>query len=244
MAVTCGNCGNPADAEHAFCGRCGQKLATGRLSLHAIGHDLVHLIAHVDRSAFSLVRLLLTQPGVVARNYVQGMRKRYFGPFAFLFVAVAVTSAAVAFSGFEAVMSDSPNKVGEFLQHHVNIVMFAEVPLLAAFSRLLDGRGGRNLAEHLVLAAYTTGLRLIFVALVVIPVWLAFRHRPDTARILYYIYLPLWPAYFGFASLQFRPDEPKLACCKGVLSAILAWISLQAMAVIVTSVYQQVFVAG
>jgi hypothetical protein len=53
------------------------KYATERLTLHEIGHDLLHAFMHVDRSALSLVRMLLSRPGTVALNYVQGKRKSF-----------------------------------------------------------------------------------------------------------------------------------------------------------------------
>jgi hypothetical protein len=240
----CGNCDAEIEADHAFCGVCGQKVDSKRLSLHAIGHDLLHVFVHVDRSALSLVRLLLVQPGHVAQNYVQGKRKRYFGPFAFLFVVVAAASAMTALTGFQAISSSNPNVVGDFLQRHINIVMFAEVPLLAAFSRLFDVRGGFNLAEHLVLAAYTSGMRVLFVIVIVIPVWYVFRHHTSTIRSLYYAYWPIWPLYFGFATAQFLAGKRALSWGKGILSAILTWASVQALASLVTSLYFRFFVAA
>lgn len=221
---------------------CGQKLDSKRLSLHAIGHDLLHHFVHIDRSAFSLIRLLLVQPGAVALDYVQGKRKRYFGPFAFLVVMVAAASAVIAFTGFQAVLSRNPNVVGDFLQRHINLVMFAEVPLLAAFSRLFSLRGGFNLAEHLVLAAYTSGMRVLFFLLIVIPVWYVFRHHIATIRLLYYAYLPIWPLYFGFAAAQFLPGRRALSWGKGILSAILTWASIQGLATLVTLIYGRFFV--
>lgn len=234
---TCKNCGATVESDHAFCGICGQKLGAERLSLHAIGHDLLHVFVHVDRSALSLVRLLLVRPGTVALDYVQGKRKRYFGPFAFLFVVVAAASAVIAFTGFQAISSSNPNIVGDFLQRHINIVMFAEVPLLAAFLRLFDLGGGFNLAEHLVLAAYTSGMRVLFVILVVIPVWYVFRHNTATIRSLYYAYLPIWPLYFGFATAQFLSGKRASSWRKGMLSAILTWASINGLASLVGSLY-------
>lgn len=233
----CENCGATVECGPTFCGMCGQKLGRERLSLHAIGHDLLHVFVHVDRSALSLVRLLLVRPGAVALDYVRGKRKRYFGPFAFLFAVVAAASAVIAFTGFQAISSSDPNVVGDFLQRHINLVMFGEVPLLAAFLRLFDLGGGFNFAEHLVLAAYTSGMRVLFVILVVIPVWYVFRHDAATLRSLYYAYLPIWPLYFGFATAQFLSGKRALSWGKGMLSAVLTWASINGLASLVGSLY-------
>jgi len=240
----CRNCDADIVFGHAFCGKCGQKQGTPRLTLHEIAHELLHVFVHVDRSALSLVRLLLVRPGAVALDYVQGRRKRYFGPFAFLFVVVAAASAAIALTGFRAVSTNSPNVVAEFVQTHINIVMFAEVPLLAAFTRLLDAHGGFNFAEHLVLAAYTSSMRVLFAALIVVPVGYALRQHPATLRYLYYASLPIWPLYFGFAASQFLGGRRALSWCKGILAAILTWASTQGIASLAVSLYFLFVVTG
>jgi hypothetical protein len=66
------------------------------LTLHEIGHDTLHALLHVDHSVLSLIRALALRPGRVALDYVSGRRKRYYGPFPFLIVTVALASAAIA----------------------------------------------------------------------------------------------------------------------------------------------------
>src|SRR5579859_4562106 len=132
----CPNCGADFAVGNLYCGRCGQRMHIHRLTLHDIAHELLHLFVHVDNSALLLVGSLLRRPGLVALDYVQGKRKRYFGPFASLFVVVAAASAALAFTGLPTTVAGSPNAVTTFVQTHINLVMFAEVPVLAAFSRI------------------------------------------------------------------------------------------------------------
>jgi hypothetical protein len=233
----CRNCDADVPLRQVYCGNCGQKYATERLTLHEIGHDLLHAFMHVDRSAFSLVRMLLSRPGTVALNYVQGKRKRYFGPFGFLVVVVAAASAVIVLTGFRAVSSDSPNAVADFLQSHINLLMFAEVPLLAAYSRLLDVRGRFNLAEHLVLAAYTSSMRVFFATLIVIPFWYVF--RPSNPAAVALASLVIWALYFGFAASQFFPGRRALSWCRGFLTAVLASASMQGLIMLAASLFQR-----
>jgi hypothetical protein len=230
----CRNCDADVPLGQVYCGNCGQKFVSERLTLHEIGHDLLHAFVHVDRSALSLVRMLLVSPGTVALNYVQGKRKRYFGPFSFLVVVVAAASAVIALTGFRAVSSDSPNVVADFLQSHLNLLMFAELPLLAVFSRLLDVRGRFNLAEHLVLAAYTSSMRVLFATLIVIPFWYVF--RPSNPAAVALVSLAIWALYFGFAASQFFPGRRAWSWCRGFLTAVLASASVQGLITLVASV--------
>jgi len=229
----CRNCDADVALGHVYCGICGQKYTTKRLTLHEIGHDLLHAFIHVDRSALSLVQMLLVRPGTIALNYVQGKRKRYYGPFSFLVIVVAGASAVIALTGFRAVSANRANVVVDFLQGHMNLLMFAEVPLLAAFSRLFDARRSFNFAEHLVLAAYTSSMRVVLGTLIVIPFWYIF--HPSNPAAVALVSLAIWALYFGFAESQFLPGRRGLSWCKGFLTAVLASASLQGVLTLIAS---------
>jgi hypothetical protein len=231
----CRNCDADVPIGQVYCGNCGQKYPTERLTLHEIGPDLLHALMHVDRSGLSLVRMLLVRPGTVALNYVQGKRKRYFGPFSFLVVVVAAASAVIALTGFRAVSSDSPNVVADFLQSHINLLMFADFPLLAVFSRLLDVRGRFYLAAHLVRAAYTSSMRVLFATLILIPFWYFF--RPSNPAAVALASLAIWALYFGFAASQFFPGRRALSWCRGFLTAVLASALMQGLIMLVASLF-------
>jgi hypothetical protein len=232
-AGLCRNCNAAVAPDMAYCPKCGQAAAVPRLTLQEIGHDFMHAFMHVDRSALSLIRLLLTKPGIVAAEYIAGKRKRYFGPFGFLVITVALASAMIAISGFHVVftlmnfqtVTPSPlNQVAYFLQRHINLIFFAEVPVLAAFCRLMGLRNAArfNYAEYLVLASYTSGLHMVFFGLVVCPVWYVLKSRPAVAADLYLAYLPIWPLYFGYAFSQFLPGPRLWSGIKGVIAVVLA----------------------
>jgi len=221
----CRNCDANVAYGQVYCGICGQRYATERLTLYEIGHDLLHALVHVDRSALSLVQMLLVRPGTVSLDYVRGKRKRYFGPFSFLVIVVASASAVIALTRFRAVSAIGANVVADFLQTHINLVMFAEVPLLAGFSRLFDMRGRYNFAEHLVLAAYTSSMRVLLATLIVIPFWHIF--HPSDPVVVALVSMTIWALYFGFAESQFLPERRGLSWCLGFLAAILSSASLQ-----------------
>jgi len=110
-----------------------------------------------------------------------------------------------------------PNPVSAFLQRNINLVILAQLPLLALFARLLFRRDGLHFAEHLVLASYTSGFRSIFFMLVVLPAWalLDLHYRPTV-----YAYLVLWHAYFGVACAQFYEGHRAWLWLKGVVVSV------------------------
>lgn len=230
VGTHCGNCDAPLAPKDSYCPRCGQKVTATRLTLHEIGHDLLHALFHVDRSVLSLLRLLLTHPGRVAREYVEGKRKRYFGPFALLVIVVALASAALHLSGTHKLVLVPEGSaavaafVQEFLIKHANLVYFIQVPLLAAACRALGIDGGFNYAEYLVLAAYTSSMRILFFTLAVIPLKFAAGGTSATVVHLYLAYLSLWALYFGFAMAQFVGERCLLSAIRGIVAVILAQV--------------------
>ena len=202
--------------------------------MREIARDFVHALVHTDRSVLSLVQVLLVSPGYVAKDYVSGRRKRHFGPLAFLVITVGLASAVVALSGFRAFTTDSPNALAEFLQRHVNLVILLQVPILAAFCSALFQKDGFNFAEHLVLAAYTSGIRAIFLTLLVIPYWYLFRPSGSVALYLYYSYLCVWLLYFGVSASQFYQGNRRASWVKGGLAAALTQATSQAIVSLAT----------
>ncbi|RXK57502.1 DUF3667 domain-containing protein [Lacibacter luteus] len=219
-ATNCLNCGTETEPSHQYCSACGQKTDTHRLTLGHIQHDLVHAVTHADKSIFSLVWQLLLRPGTVAREYVEGKRKKYFNPFAFLFIVVGLASVILISSGFTNFGANPrvpPNPVSAFFNKHVNLIIFLNVPLLAMFSSLFFRKGGRNFAENLVLAAYTSGERSVFFSLVIAPLWMLLHTQ-------YYLMLTLyilsWFSYYAWASSRFHNGKKGVGFVKGFLVAL------------------------
>ena len=77
-APNCANCATVLASAQRYCGACGQRTGRARLTMRDIGHDFLHALTHVDQSILALVKALLLRPGHVAREYVEGKRKKYF----------------------------------------------------------------------------------------------------------------------------------------------------------------------
>jgi hypothetical protein len=233
----CTNCSTAILPGQKYCPNCGQKAPTPRLTLHEIGAEFLHALVHVDRSALSLIWQLLVRPGVVARDYVAGKRKRYFGPFAFLVVTVAFTSAVIAISGFQAVTTDSPNGLASFLQQHINLLFFFDVPLLAAACRLVGIREPFNYAEYLVLTSYSGGLHTLFYALIVIPVWYVLRSDTVLLTRLFYASVPIGPLYLAYGMYQFLPGRRFSSAVKGLCASILTLVITEGIVFVIGAFY-------
>lgn len=222
--TNCLNCGSALEPSQRFCPQCGQNADTHRLNFKHIWHDLIHAFTHADKGIFSLIWQLAFKPGIVAREYVDGRRKKYFNPFTFVILVVGFASVILISSGFANFSGNSrvpPNPVSTFLNKHVNLIIFLNMPLLALFNRLLFRRANTNFSENLVLAAFTSGERSIFFSLLIAPIWLIF-HPPFYPFLIFYLFC--WSCYYGWACSQFYSGKKAGLFLKGMLSTLLTQV--------------------
>src|SRR5688500_16468941 len=82
--MNCKNC--DVLLEGNFCRQCGQKADTNRITFKHFLHEFFHAFTHSDKGILLLMKDLITRPGLVAREYLDGKRKKYFNPLSFLVI--------------------------------------------------------------------------------------------------------------------------------------------------------------
>jgi uncharacterized protein DUF3667 len=232
----CLNCGAPAMADARFCPRCGQRTDTARLTLGDIVRDLMHSFVNVERGPLAFAWALLTRPGGVALEYIEGRRRRHYGPFATLAVLVGVTALAINLSGFRVLSNDGlPPGPTELLERHFNVLLLVQLPLIGGTCALLFHHARRTWAEHMVLAAYTLSVRAVVLA-VIGPAssLLAFGAPGPVSTNLFWV---AWYAYFGWAASQFYPGARASSWLRGAAAAALAHVAIVGMLPGVSALY-------
>jgi hypothetical protein len=219
-AGQCRNCDAPLSPGQHFCGHCGQQAGAHRLTLGSIGHEIVHALFHIDHSILALLKGLLLRPGHLARDYIEGRRKRYFGPFGFVVIAAALATFFVAMSGTQwfAPITDSAAK--DILTRHFNLVILLQTPILTTLCLLFFWKERLNFAEHLVLVAYTAGLRILYLSFVAVPL-MYFTHRTSADPVVFTAYYGPWLAYFTFAAVQFYRGRAWSTAVRAVLAVVV-----------------------
>lgn len=221
-SAACLNCGTPFTSEQKFCSACGQRTTVRTpVTMGDIGHDLVHAVTHADHSIFALIRALVTKPGFVARDFILGRRKRHFGPFAFLLISVGVASAVIHWLGEDWFAPFKHGHAGDLLQRYINLVILLRMPLLAVFCALMFRSARLSFAEHLVLAAYTSGFNALFSAFVETPL-LALTGSQATQPWLAGAYIGIWLLYFAFAASQFYAGGRLRTVTKAAVAVVLS----------------------
>lgn len=206
--TNCLNCATLLTADDHYCPTCGQKTNTHRLSMSHIWHDLTHAITHTDKGFFFTIKKLFHRPGIMAREYLAGKRKKYFNPFSLLVILLGVFIVANGIfkpyseenfslgterpawiktesqlKKWEKIMERRHN-MGEFVNKKVNIVLFISTPFLA-FMVWLFYRRRYNYAEHLSTMAYVNSFVSITTILIFGPL-LYFVKDSSAKSIIYF----------------------------------------------------------
>ena len=219
----CKNCEHPLQGK--YCSNCGQKSDTHRFHLKHLMHEGFHAVTHTDTGILYLIKELAIRPGVVARQYLEGKRKRYYNPFTFLLVVLALhavlakgTNIYGAFNkqAFEMVskldkedadalkrteeLRTLSEKQTKLTLENTKIVNFIGLPLLALFTWLFFKKSGFNYAENLLFNIMITGEQYVFFIVLAIPIFLL---APSAIVWIMYLYILLVFVYTFIAYKQF-----------------------------------------
>ena len=236
--MACLNCGTEFSPTANYCFRCGQDTSITRMNTkHAI-HQFFHAFTHTDRGFLHLIPNLVTKPGIVSREYNQGMRKSYFSPFTFILIIVAISTILVSSTNLMTIPYNSQTvpqaqSIGNFVNKHFNIMVFISIPLIAYYSTRFFSKSGMNFSEAVVLVSYTSGIRSIFFIILVVPMVLAFKVH---YFLIIYSYLALFTFYYGWACCQYLGNYKILNFVKGILSVILSQLTVIILITLVIAV--------
>lgn len=210
--MTCKNCFVEFDSR--FCPSCGQKADVHRLSVGHVIHEGLHSITHADKGFLLLVKKLISKPGVVAREYVEGRRKSIFNPLTFLVITSALFFYFDSMTGYMDAISRGGARAGaqrpseEWMEiYRITkssgkwLTLLFIAPLYSALSWLFFVRNKYNYAEHFILHSLVFGQAALFRMVVMIPLFLLF---PEKITPLHWIVFEgLFIIYVAVAYYQF-----------------------------------------
>ena len=251
-APACLNCGAPLAG--AFCARCGQRAATpARVTLGGLWTDFRVAQLGLDRGLVVTLRDVVVRPGVVARAFVEGRRRTYVHPVAFLFLAYglyALTFAAVeapmlaaikaSFQEQAASTSMTPTQRDAFVAGGISATRFSVAygPYLSVLSvlpfagllRAFLPRGGRTVAECAVFALTTEAAVAVVSGVVTNPLvaWTGEVGLSTASLGLYFVFTALGAAVF----FDRRPQTAVRALAAQALALVLYLAVLGAASVV------------
>jgi hypothetical protein len=221
----CKNC--ETTFEGKFCSNCSQKANTHRFTIPHFAHEAFHAITHTDKGILFLIKKLFRWPGIVAREYVEGKRKKYFNPMTFLLITMAIQIYAAKKTDFYGVFVDETKKVFQNIatanpdkagadasmkalddakgisgkaMENSRMLTFIFLPIAAFLTWLFFKKSGFNYSENLVMAIFVQGPILIL---------------PASIVVMFYVYVFMMWAYSMIAYRQFFRQRKWVTLLKG-----------------------------
>ncbi len=197
----CKTCGTSVDKN--YCAQCGQPVAVKRITFKGLLHDVFHLITHVDKGILFTLKKLITSPGTMQRDYIDGDRAKHQKPFAMFFICATVAGLArywinIALMNY---FQSGDLAEGAFFNKYLVILHILLVPVYALITYLVFYSKRFNYAEIGVLLLYTSS----FFFLLTTTLWLTRFIWPtiDTA----YVELPVLVIYNAITFRNFFKEE-------------------------------------
>lgn len=220
VTTICKNCGTSVDKN--YCGQCGQPAAVKRITFKGLIHDAFHLFTHVDKGILFTIKKLITSPGTMQRDYIDGERVRHQKPFAMFFISATVAGLVRYWINVALVNYYEGGDVveGDFFHKYMVILHVILLPLYVLITYLVFYKRRFNYAEVGVMTLYT----MSFFFLITTFIWL-FRFiwpNIDTA----YIELPVIALYNVITFINFyREEKAWLIIIKSLITVTLIFVA-------------------
>jgi hypothetical protein len=221
--------------------------AAPRLTMRLVLREMAERFFDVDRGWLRTVRELTFGPGAMIRRYVEGHRKVYANPFAYLVVGTAVSIMVQRVVGFQEKMiastrgsaMESPlqmefaNRFSELMSQNALYVSIGVLVPLALLVRLFFRRSGYNLAECFVFAMYSVG-HLALLGFVLIPLYMLL---PPSAAIQGIVGMSVAIIYTIYVSQGFFSGGIAAVAIKTSVAYVMAYCIFFIMMMVVVAAY-------
>ncbi|TFV97511.1 DUF3667 domain-containing protein [Algoriphagus kandeliae] len=171
LAPSCKNCGEALQGN--FCSNCGQSAHIERVSFKSLLEDLSSSIFSLNAGFFFTYIQLFKRPGFSIREFLEGKRKAYVRPIAYLITASTIyfflaillnqntfiNDFLTGFSSAEQASADAlpKNPILDWFSKNYAYTVLLLIPVFSLASGICFRSERRNFLEHMVLNSYITG---------------------------------------------------------------------------------------
>lgn len=219
--------------------------------MHEVFHDAIHYFTHADKGIFQLLKELALHNGKVAREYVNGRRKKYFPPLNFylLVAAIHVFTATICekntahqvrtayqaadHSSMQAIRMQRLVEANHFLNHYGNLTAMFILPFTALILFLFYKKGRYNYTEHLIASMYMAGFCILIYATLLLPAVTIFNIPGSIGAAVFFL---LQLVYFTTFYYNFFEKTTKKQFLKALIASFFAvswWFVLSASLIVV-----------
>ena len=209
----CKHCG--ATSTGNYCAVCGQSLKVKRLTISGIVHEIFHFFTHLEKGFLYTLKKLITSPGKMQREYVEGHRIKYQKPFSMFFLCATVSALIYYWINLALIKyyHAGSESAASFFHQYMVFLQIVMLPVYAAIAWLFFYDSKYNYAEILILLLYTLSLLLLLAAAIQLSrfMW------PDLETRV--IELPVILVYGVISNIFFFKDSPKwITIAKSILA--------------------------
>ncbi|RLB60233.1 MAG: hypothetical protein DRH08_15700 [Deltaproteobacteria bacterium] len=225
----------------------GAESAGPRLTMALFLRELAGRFLSVEQGWLRTARELTVDPGGMIKHYVQGQRKIYAHPFAYLVAGTALGIVIQKVIGFREKMTalaradtfESPlqmeffNRFTELLFQNTLYIHLGILVPLALLLYLFFRKSGYNLAENFVFALYSGG-QLALLGIVLIPIYMVLAPVAAAKGILH---IGVAAAYSAYAARGFFGGSDVKIVIKTCIAYVMAFFIFLFVMAGVTAAY-------
>lgn len=172
--MTCKNCGHTLSGK--YCSNCGQKSDTQRINYGYLIKEIPNSVFQLNKGFLFTIKELFVRPGHSIRAFIEGKRKPYYKPVAFLIITTTLYVLTAYLMGRNTFLGDIIVGFGEGIQdknetpdltvvnwisRNQSYFIILVLPLFSVASYIAFLKSTYNYFEHLVINFYITGQQMI-----------------------------------------------------------------------------------
>ena len=172
----CKNCEHTFEGN--FCSNCGQKTNTKRLDWNYIFDELKYTFLHLNGGLLYTCKQLLTRPGDMVREFIEGKRVKHYKPILLVFVLAGITTLLLHYSGDLSIIEDmkqeknnafSPKVYAEIMSKYYTYIQLASIPIISLCTWLAFRKWGYNYIENIIINSFVIA-QLLLVGILLTPI--------------------------------------------------------------------------
>jgi hypothetical protein len=165
----CKNCDYTFDGN--FCSNCGQKTNTKRLDWNYLKDEAKYTFLHLNNGLLYTSKQLLTRPGDMVKEFIDGKRVKHYKPILLVFVLAGVSTFLAHYNGDLMIMEklNTPNSKNAFSSkdfskvfgEYYTLIQLLSVPIISVCTWLAFRKWGYNFIENIIINSFATAQLMI-----------------------------------------------------------------------------------
>ncbi len=165
----CKNCENTFEGN--YCSNCGQKTSTKRLDLNYLKDEAKYTFLHLNNGLLYTSKQLLTRPGEMVKEFIEGKRVKHYKPILMVFVLAGITTFLAHYNGDLKIIEEmkvsnsknsfNPDTFGKIFTEYYTLIQLITVPFISICTWLAFRKWGYNFIENIIINSFATAQLMI-----------------------------------------------------------------------------------